>query len=1113
MRVWIFLISFMLFSVSFVHAASMEELFEQAQTAFKAGDFEQAGELFTAAGDQLQKSGDAEKAGLIWGNAAVAYIKGENWAAAADLYEKILATNKRLQEKQAKSVYKNLVLCRGNLNQRALQIAAIERMLKALPNLPSDELADVYARQGDAYRAMELYGPAVAAYSKAAKILSAKGSAEQKAKIMAALGLCQGNLGDYAAATKSLEEANKLAAELNDPVTLAESDSNLGILYWERGDYPKAMELIGSALEREKAEKLRRSEGIDRNNLGLVYKAVGKHQTAMAEVEQSIAIAREVKNERDEAIATVNRALIYRIGGELNKARADYNTAMKLFEKCGFQEGTAGALLGIGRMEALENKNYTLALANYKKALDIYSELSLLRGKAETLLQLGEVYKYIAAPGRTTRDLVFDDEPTLPEVTPDAALEQSRDYFTQAMELAKQLQSKEMIWSAHQGLGYADLRAGRLEDALKHYEAAIDIVTSMYLSLESVELLGEYMAGKEDLYSEAQEVCAALYDKTKDKKYLDLQMKYAETLRNEVQKASAALVQMQFEDPSKQALYEQLCTLGREQNKAARAIPVAAALPEDATPEQKAAKALTDKAIAEQEARVQKLDGDYKKLLAQWKKKYPGDAVMFESVSKVDAAAIQKHLSDDQIVLQYIAMNDKLMIISIDTKAVNCAEVEVTRKDIEKLIRDDFLVTNIEKFGRAVGNAADPAAIEKDGLKAIATPLAALYGYLVKPVEAYLAGKKRIYPVTSGFMAQLPFAALVSEIAGGQPRFLVEDYEIAYLRPTFVDVLMRPAARGEVKKLLGVANPMNEHFQMPDIGGTVNEVGGAYRVLSNNSLDKTVGLDTRWSSESEIKEAFPDIDYPPAQATESWLRKELVSNSYEIFYLATHGMPYSNVVSTVTPAIKAKNKGKNIGSTWEKIISTYNKNLASRSPLNGFLYLSSEGGDDILAGDISEDRDGLWTIKEILQLPETAFSNTKYVILSACNTGVTLVPNALAKGMDDTVFDPVQTEKELHSLGWIPGIDQVSFVESFMRRGVYNVYATFWQADDGMSSHLMSRFTSLLVEQGDAPDAAAAYSQAQREVIAAGKKGESPLRGYSVPQHPYYWAVGGIFGK
>lgn len=79
----------------------------------------------------------------------------------------------------------------------------------------------------------------------------------------------------------------------------------------------------------------------------------------------------------------------------------------------------------------------------------------------------------------------------------------------------------------------------KLEEAYTRYMEAIAIITKLYISLDSVEMLGEYMAGKKDIFGEAQEVCAALYAKTGNKKFLDTQLQLSETMRNEIQRLAA----------------------------------------------------------------------------------------------------------------------------------------------------------------------------------------------------------------------------------------------------------------------------------------------------------------------------------------------------------------------------------------------------------------------------------------------------------------------------------------------------------------------------------------------------------------------------------------------
>ena len=81
-----------------------------------------------------------------------------------------------------------------------------------------------------------------------------------------------------------------------------------------------------------------------------------------------------------------------------------------------------------------------------------------------------------------------------------------------------------------------------------------------------------------------------------------------------------------------------------------------------------------------------------------------------------------------------------------------------------------------------------------------------------------------------------------------------------------------------------------------------------------------------------------------------------------------------------------------------------------------------------------------------------------------------------------------------------------------MRKGISNVYGTLWFVDDSMSSEIMTRFISILVEQGEDTDAVAAYSEAQRSIVRDAKL-HKDIKGFPYPQHPFLWAAGAIFGK
>src|SRR5574344_1328201 len=1141
---------------SFVQASPLEDTFKQANEAFKAGNFDKAGDLFLKAGDLLTKK-DINQASMIWGNAALAKVQAGKCDKAIDIYDKIFKSKQTLPIDKTLKFHTNKIICRGKLENFALQSQDIDTLLKFKKKLPAPVVMSLNATRGDALRKMELYSLAIDSYVSVLNAFPKGDKSEDKAKVLTALGLCQRSLGLYDAAEKNLNEALIIAKTLKQDETIANGNSLLGLLALDMGDYVKALKLLNTAISVEQKAKLERNIGVDKNNLALVSKSMGNMDQAMKLTNESIEIAKKISNKRDLGIAYSNRALLYRISGDFDQAARDYNYSLSLFKEVSFKEGTAGAELGVGKMLLEKEGNYADTLEHYNKALNIYHEIENFKGETETIIQLAYVYKDIAQNKKSaTRDLVFeDDESSADEnngkIPKEEAIQKVKELASKSLENANTMHSKAFTWASHQLLGFACYSEGDLESAFNHYEQSIDIVNKVFLTLSEVEVLGEYMAGKEDLYTEAQEVCAGLYDKTKDIKYQQLMLKYGETLRNEIQKASASLAQLHFEDKSKQGLYDELSKLGKAKKTAEAALPVVKDLPKDATPEQKAQHELEIAALENQKKLIKKLDGDFEKNLASWKKDYPGDSVLFDSASRIDVPTIQENISDGQSVLVYTMIPNKLFITAISNKEVNCVSVDVKKAVIEKLIKDDFLVNGIEVGARELSDH-DAKSAENETLKAQKV-LSELYSYLIAPIEDKIGGQERLYIVSDGFLAQTPFSALISNGEDSlTPEFLVEKYDIAYVRPSFINSLAIKYDGKSIKKLLGIGNPSNDNFPMKILDGTASELANANKKLSSTDSDKDIAVelvtseDEKEKAEKIIKAQFDNVNLN--KPTEKWVRDRLASNKYELLYFATHGMPQSNTYASMKEAqsyITKKFPNLNIvdyvqsvqnGANPEELLKAqlppnYKKkinfktaesnihmlymdktNLGNNSPLNGFLLLSNDN-DDVFKNDIQTDLDGLLTIKEITQMPDEYFKNTQFVVLSACNTGVSFVPKALKENLDeDATFNSKDVEQSLRDQGWVPGVDQIGFVDTFMRRGIRNVYGTMWFADDAASSYLMSNFSTNLAAQTDKKDAVKAFNDAQRSYISACKSGNKPIDVYT-PIHPYYWSVGAMFGK
>ena len=1071
--------------------------FAKAQEAYKAGDLDLAITEFQTTVDLLVQDGALANAHKIQGNVGILYFQQEKYAEAADAFEKALSLDPAIDADSKIKYTRNLANSLQQLGRYATSCQVLNSLLAEGLAFDDQLLADTYSLLADGYKKNEIYTRAVEFYSKALELNKKLGNAEKELLNLNNLGLCYGNLGDFPSAIASLEAALPLAEQAGNALSLAEANSNLGIIHWDKGDYPKALALITKAKEIEQGNDLKRNLGVDYNNEGLVFKSAGNYPKGLESIEQAIAIAREVGNVRDEAIALSNRALINRILGQFDPAMEDYQKALELYRTTTFSEGMASCYLGLGKLYEVRDNDFKKAFEQYTQALDIYKELGNLGYQAEALNQIGRVLKKSINPARTTRDLMYEEEEPAFAMDPATAGPESVKAYTEALELGELTGRREVVWSALQGLGFALKEQGDYAGAFENYKKAVDIVINIRGGGDS-ELMADYLGDKTDLFTEAMEVCSKLYEQTGDKEYLRLQMEYLEIYKNEVQRNVIKQANLEFKDPEKKEMADTLNGLIARKHKVDQLIGQymsALAQPTDTLSEAEkkdaeARQAQAKEELASAKAESEKLESSFKEFLDKWKQKYPGDVGMFDSAAKVDSNKIQSLLGPNEALIQYFPLSELLNIIVITKEDIITASVPTDSAMLADLIRDKFIFKNIEEYGHMTTELSEP-----ESYKNVNDVLHELYQYLIQPIEPAIADKDRLIVVPSKFLSYVPFPALVREFdSSGEPVFMIYDKTISTVRLSFFEALYKKSPKSLAQlKVLAVGNPTHKYLQaaLGDLPAAEKEVAGVVQFAQDNNLPQPKVM---------IKEA----------ATETAWKEAILSDTYQVLYFATHGVPFAEIYFDTkkfkkrVPQFKEKAEEFKAANEPDKaakyegiieFVDFSEQVFTSKSPLYGFLYMAYTG---------AEGDDGVLTLKEIMELPDSAFKEAKVAVLSACNTAVTYSPKITAKEQQELEDESIR--EDLVKAGWTPGVDQVSLSDTFMKRNFASVMGTLWFADDAATGYIMGRFFQHLNEN----DPAEALRQAQLDYL------ENPPMGpdyTQVPKHPYYWAVGTIFGK
>ena len=1078
---------------------SLQDHLKKANAAYKSKNFEGAITELRAALKLLKEGGNPAGAQQIQMNIGINFIKLNKFEEAVKELEEAKALYKKPDPKIDIKLNSLLATAHYRLGHYAIRAAILEGLLKKYKQMDDKTKANMLAQLADSYRRNEIHSQAVGNYQQALKLQVKLKNQERQALILTATGLSQAKLGDFKGALDSLEKALELAKAIGRPLSLAETYSNMGIVNWDQGEYPKALELITLAKEIEAKHDLKQNLGADFNNEGLIYKSAGNYPQALASINEAIRIAREIKDRRSEAIALSNRALIYRITGKNQEAFQDYHAALKIYESVKFLEGTASCHLGLGKLYEVRDHDYIKAYDHYLKALELYEKLGNLTYQAESYNQIGRVLKATVNPERASRDLIFEeDEPETLQMSPEEAAAKSLEAYQKALELATKVGKKEAVWSAQQGIGYALRAQSKDEEAFKYYKAAVDTVVSIKGGGSDSELMANYLNDKEDLFVEAIELLTDLYAKTKKQEYLRLKMEYQEIYKNEVMKVALNGARLQFDDQKKQGLMDQIKKSLAKKEKLDQVharqqdtleAPEAKGT-DQAEQEQLKKDVAKDNGLVVKEAK--KLDGSIKQLLAQWKKKYPGDSGMFDSSAKVDLKTLNSTLGPDEALVQYFPMHDRLSILVVTKKDVQTAEVAIPYEKLAELIRDKFTYKVIELYGHSKTDMSEEEAYDFSN-----QVLHELYKVLLEPVADAIKDKKRLIVVPSKYISYVPFSALVTGFDGKEPRFLIYDKTVSYIRLSFFHQVFGKKKKlpfGQ-NKLIAVGNPVHMYLKagLGNLPGAEKEIRNAIKVAQEKKLKVT---------DAVYKE----------EATESAWKKQVGSQAYTIFYFATHGVPYAEIMhdrrATIGPFLE-KMKARVAKTTDPKKKARYEKRVKSlegfekfceetfmsKSPLNGFLYMSFTG---------KEDDDGVLTLKEILQVPDSVFKAANLAVLSACNTAVTYSPKVDDKVRKET--ESAEINKELMSAGWTPGVDQVCLTDTFMKRNFNSVMGTLWFADDAATGFIIARFFENLEKH----EPAEALRQAKLAYLEKPPMGPDYTK---VPKHAYYWAVSAIFGK
>ena len=248
--------------------------------------------------------------------------------------------------------------------------------------------------------------------------------------------------------------------------------TTMGLILWEKGDYPMALKFSEQAKEEAIKAGLNDRLMWIHNNMGLVHYQLGEYDEALNLYESAMALAKAQGDKYCQALVNINVGLVLQDQGDLNKAEERFREGLRISEEIENFVSAALAYVNIGNVSLDKGE-----LEAARTAID--ESMSLCRHMKEKWLlsanRIGMARVYIAK----------------------GDLKLARHNAEEALRLAGEMKAKESKGGALRDLGRIEELEGRKENARKYFEDALAIFESMNSRSEvarTLLALGKFLA-------------------------------------------------------------------------------------------------------------------------------------------------------------------------------------------------------------------------------------------------------------------------------------------------------------------------------------------------------------------------------------------------------------------------------------------------------------------------------------------------------------------------------------------------------------------------------------------------------------------------------------------
>jgi signal transduction histidine kinase/Tfp pilus assembly protein PilF len=241
--------------------------------------------------------------------------------------------------------------------------------------------------------------------------------------------------------------------------------NNIGIYYWIKSDFPKALEYMYKALKIHENANDKKGIASSNNGLGTVYVEFKNYDLALACYNKALKVSQEIKDQKSIATYLNNIGDVYLRKKEYQKALDYFDKAIKMnvFKKNSFESGLNYTNIGITYNFL---KQYSKSIEATNKSILIYkNDSSLFNGFNK--IELGKSHYFLALEEQN-------------KTKKEKLLRKSLDYVNESMLIFKKNKSLIDIRDAYLYLSKIKKEQGKHLEALNFYEKNTNLNDSIF---------------------------------------------------------------------------------------------------------------------------------------------------------------------------------------------------------------------------------------------------------------------------------------------------------------------------------------------------------------------------------------------------------------------------------------------------------------------------------------------------------------------------------------------------------------------------------------------------------------------------------------------------------